>query len=111
MVQSSPWFGVGLGNFLVALPSSLPSRAIYFLQPVHNIYLLLLSEIGIVGIGVLGWVLRSISWSKKYILSSPITASLVGLLLLGLVDHYVLTLQQGRLLLTVLLGLWIARAK
>jgi len=51
--QSSPLFGVGLGNFLVRLPEALPTRTIYFLQPVHNIYLLLLSEVGIVGIGLI----------------------------------------------------------
>jgi hypothetical protein len=34
-----PWLGVGLGNFIVALPSFLPAKFIYFLQPVHNIYL------------------------------------------------------------------------
>ncbi len=99
--QSSPLFGVGLGNFLVRLPEALPVRTIYFLQPVHNIYLLVLSEIGIVGVGLI--VLWIASQSQKWRVS--LHFSLFTLLLLGLVDHYPLTLQQGQLLLTVLVGM------
>ncbi len=93
---SSPVFGVGLGNFLVALPDHIPSRTIYFLQPVHNIYLLLLSEVGLVGVITLVWIMRK---------QIKITAPLIALLLLGLVDHYPATLQQGRLLLTLFIAL------
>ena len=96
IVRSAPFFGAGLGNFLVALPEFLPSRTIYFLQPVHNIYLLLVSEIGLIGFIGLIWIIRKrMKWS----------VSLVALLLLGLVDHYPLTLQQGRLLLTLVIAL------
>ena len=93
MFHSSPLFGVGLGNFLTRLPDYLPSRTIYFLQPVHNIYLLLLSEIGV--IGVIGVIKGRIKWGIP----------LVALLLLGLVDHYPFTLQQGRLVLTIVIAL------
>ncbi|MBI4062300.1 O-antigen ligase family protein [Candidatus Gottesmanbacteria bacterium] len=95
--QQSPLVGVGLGNFLVRLPEVLASRQIYFLQPVHNIYLLLLAETGIIGfIMVLLLLRRTI---KK--LKIP----LIALLLLGFIDHYPLTLQQGQLLFTLLLAL------
>lgn len=98
MWRHSPAFGVGLGNFLVELPKNLVSRQIYFLQPVHNIYLLLLSEIGAVGIaGIVGVVWVALR-KKKRVLFVP----LIAYLLLGFVDHYPLTLQQGQLLLTVL---------
>ncbi|MBU2632260.1 O-antigen ligase family protein, partial [Patescibacteria group bacterium] len=43
----SPIFGVGLKNFLVNLPFI---QKDFFLQPVHNVYLLLLSETGILGL-------------------------------------------------------------
>jgi len=106
--QHAPLMGVGLGNFLPTLPYFLPSRTIYFLQPAHNIYLLLLSETGIVGMGVFGFIIWSIirNETKNGRISRYIyRASLVALLLLGLVDHYALTLQQGRLLLTILASL------
>ncbi|MBI5620820.1 O-antigen ligase family protein [Candidatus Gottesmanbacteria bacterium] len=109
---SSPLFGVGLGNFLVRLPEVLPSRTIYFLQPVHNIYLLLLSEIGIVGIGLIVFLIANLLNHESGIMKHGkdktkfiIHTSLFIILLLGLFDHYPLTLQQGQLLLTVLAGM------
>lgn len=104
MFTESPLVGKGLGNFLVALPANLPSRQIYFLQPVHNIYLLVLAETGVVGLALFIWMIWKIFKSKKTI----IRYSLFIILLLGLVDHYPLTLQQGQLLLTILLSSTIA---
>ncbi len=94
MFSESPMFGKGLGNFLVTLPDHLSSREIYFLQPVHNIYLLLLSETGVVGLFMFLWIL----WrAKKHWV-------IIIVFFLGLVDHYFLTLQQGQLLLVILLS-------
>ena len=95
MFRQSPIIGKGLGNFLVNLPATLPSRQIYFLQPVHNMYLLLLSETGIIGFSVaclLFWRAR-----KNIIL--------ILVLCIGFLDHYFLTLQQGQLLLTIFFAL------
>lgn len=106
MFSQSPFVGVGLGNFLVHLPNNLVARQIYFLQPVHNIYLLALSEIGIIGIGIT--VLLVVSFVKdhrKNISMVPFGISFVMLLLVGLVDHYPLMLQQGQLLFTLLFSL------
>jgi O-antigen ligase len=100
MARASPVLGTGLGNFLVRLPDYLVSRQIYFLQPVHNIYLLLLSEVGIVGFGFFVLLLKKILSYRVYRISY-----VYAILLLGLVDHYFLTLQQGQLLLTIFLSL------
>ncbi len=96
MFRGSPIIGNGLGNFLVQLPDYLVSRQIYFLQPVHNIYLLILSEIGIAGLALFLWILWKAARHSKIILA---------IVLLGLIDHYFLTLQQGQLLLTIFLSL------
>lgn len=104
--QQSPLFGVGLGNFLVALPAFLPSRTIYFLQPVHNIYLLILAENGIIGVILVIWFVWKVIQKKKYF--SFLLVPLLTLLLLGLVDHYPITLQQGQLLLALLVGLTVS---
>jgi len=110
MWQDAPVFGVGLGNFLVALPHYLVSRQIYFLQPVHNIYLLLLSQIGIVGsIGVISLgvlTARHILRNKNN--NSIFAIAFLGILLLGLTDHYLLTLQEGQLLTACVAGLLFA---
>lgn len=92
--KSSPLFGVGLGNFLVALPHFYSHRDIFFLQPVHNIYLLLLSEIGVIGfIGSL------------YLVMKRISIPLISILLLGFFDHYFLTLQQGQIFTTLVIAM------
>ena len=145
MWQDSPVFGAGMGNFLVALPKYLFTREIYFLQPVHNIYFLVLSETGIIGLTLFISLLIKIFWGftclpavmpfvrgflprrgggvemttdnhRKRLnyekknneinhFKKIFKISLGILLLLGLVDHYPLTLQQGQILLTVLAGM------
>lgn len=117
--RRSPIVGIGLGNFLTELPKVLPSRTIYFLQPVHNIYLLFLAETGVVGLSFFGWLLwnalrgliRDTRYRKRNQKNSLFVAcrlSLVALLLLGFIDHYPVTLQQGQLLMTILIGLNLA---
>ncbi len=115
MWRQHPLFGVGLGNFLVRLPESIPTRQIYFLQPVHNIYLLVLAETGVVGFvlfflllwtSIKGLVVRIKERNeKKSLILNTQYLPLFVFLLLGLVDHYPITLQQGQLLLTILLVL------
>lgn len=115
MWRQYPLFGVGLGNFLVRLPDFLPSRTIFFLQPVHHVYLLFLAETGITGAAFLIWAiwlfiknhgLCIMNYGKKiHFPKIIILISLITILLIGLVDHYPLTLQQGRLLLTVVIAL------
>ncbi len=103
----SPIVGIGLGNFLVKLPEALPIRSVYFLQPVHNIYLLLLSETGVVGLGVfLAWFIWMVRHVDKWNISQcTLCISFCLLLLLGFIDHYSLTLQQGRLLFVLMAAL------
>jgi O-antigen ligase len=109
MAGSQPLLGVGLGNFVIRLPEYwLSIGTTKFLQPVHNIYLLVMAEAGIIGIGALFWFLIL---TYKKILRTPrvfrskFFTGLLAISLLGLADHYWLTLQQGQLLLTVILGL------
>lgn len=101
-----PVFGTGLGTFLVNLPSVAVTRDLFFIQPVHNIYLLWLVETGIAGLLLVGCA------AKKYISyflkrGPPVSRylPLVLLLLVGLVDHYPVSLQQGQLLLALCITL------
>ena len=89
----NPIFGVGLNNFISDQQDLVtgPSR---FLQPVHNIFLLALSETGI--IGLIG-LISLFSFTRHYIL--------YPILFLGLFDHYFLTLPQGYRLLFLVWGL------
>ena len=113
MILTHPIFGVGLGNFLVVLPQYLSSHVLFgFLQPVHNIFLLVLSETGLVGFGIFLYVLlQGFMGGYRHVQepSSPLAlfpiVSLCAICLIGLTDHYFLTLQQGQLLFTLALGL------
>lgn len=49
MFLDAPLFGVGLNNFEVVLPAYEQHPVIFFGHPVHNLYLLYLSETGLVG--------------------------------------------------------------
>jgi len=98
MWRSYPLIGVGFNAFLVQLPTILPARYLFFLQPPHSIYLLLLSELGIVGVGCIGWLIYKLI---LMLIKLPNKIPLIIILLYGLlgtIDHYPITLQQGQLL-------------
>lgn len=101
-----PLTGVGLGMFLPSLPDILNIRDLYFLQPVHNIYLLLISETGILGSIMFFtsafYYIRTIKKQKQIAI---IMLPSLALLCLGLVDHYPISVQQGQLLTVILLAL------
>jgi hypothetical protein len=107
--QHSPLVGAGLGNFLVELPKFTDAREVNFLQPTHNIYLLLLSETGMVGLVLFLWLVWRGILGNADNKGNMRRISLIVLLVLGLVDHYPVTLQQGQLLLTVVIGLVLQR--
>ena len=93
-------FGTGLGAHIVGLGEQLQGSQITYenLQPVHNIFFLLVSEIGLIGLFFLYFL------SKQIKISSRQSILLTVALLTGLFDHYWLTLLQNKLLLTILLA-------
>ena len=111
MAADSPLFGVGIGNFVVRLPEYGSAPAVsWWLQPVHNVFLLVLTETGLIGLGFVIWLLLFVS--KKLITNhySLFTAFLV-ILITGMTDHYWLTLQQGQLMATIVFAASIATIK
>ncbi len=111
MFLKHPFFGVGLSNFLPNLPLVLSnSGTIFYLQPVHNIFLLTLSETGLFGflcIFLFCVFLTKRAWQQKNLFFLPILC--IGFL--GLFDHYPFSLQQGRLLMAFLIGVFLSRRK
>ena len=110
-----PLFGVGLNSFLPSL-SQLPMLQLNFflLQPVHNIFVLVAVELGLVGLIVFIWFIGKTiyknfkNWQQE---SNRLSFSFLCLILLlqiiftGMFDHYWLTLQQGQLLFALVLGM------
>lgn len=109
MIKDSPIIGAGINNFLVSLPSYREKPAdIFALQPVHNIYLLIAVETGIVGLVFFLWFLRRTFQEiekKKPMIRNSLLIILSAILVLGFFDHYFLTLQQGRMFFAFVLGL------
>jgi hypothetical protein len=103
MIKRSPIFGVGAGNFLVNLPSFQKNNQIFWLQPVHNILLLLVSEIGILGLGMLFWFLGNYFSEKK--IKKEFWWMLGIIVVSGMMDHYWLTLPQNMWLLALIIGM------
>jgi O-antigen ligase len=113
MWMHHPLFGIGLHNFLIALPSFIQGHVLFgFLQPVHNIFLFILAETGLIGLclfcATLGLAftnnLRIVRQSPSQI-SLFVFLSLCAIIAIGFTDHYFLTLQQGQLLFAFILGL------
>jgi len=110
LIKKRPLLGVGLGNFIPAQAEILPfvRQDVNLLQPVHNIYLLIASETGLIGLLVF------ITLAVKMFLGGCNTSlhhrayairPYILILFLGLFDHYWLTLPQNFLLFAVVLGL------
>lgn len=106
MVRDHPLFGVGLNNFIVNIPYyQRISRGTFFeyLQPVHNIFLLIATETGLIGLGIVIWfIVRIYRGYQKGVVWPFLCLSII--LVAGLFDHYFLTLQQGQLLLSFIVG-------
>lgn len=101
-LTQNPVTGTGLGTFITQIPQNaqlLPAvyrtRSTSWLQPVHNIPVLLFSETGIVGIVIACMLLTYI----------PMSAPFVFILETSLFDHYWITLQAPALLLAILVAL------
>lgn len=94
-IKQLPVFGVGLGNNILSLDASKTFFGTRWIQPVHNLFLLLVSEVGIVGTVIIIYLGKNIKLSRI----------LLFVLITGLVDHYWITGVQTASLGAVILGL------
>ncbi len=108
--QGIRWNGVGIGNFVKWLMIKNPGKPDWMYQPVHNIYLLLYSELGVVALSTfflfMGLTLKKF-WKENPVLTKRIflMAMLTTILFIALFDHYFLTMQQGRFIWWLVLAL------
>jgi hypothetical protein len=98
-----PVTGVGLGNYLIA-QATLDNEIFSFpVQPVHNIFMLFLTETGIfLGIGIMYILYRKF---KRYLRFDLFLLCFIAFFITGSFDHYWLTLQQNFLQIGVFFGL------
>jgi O-antigen ligase len=111
VTTANPALGVGIGQFVPQLMTKLKHWPANIYQPVHNIYLLIASETGLIGLVLfllflffLFWkFIRRADFKKPYSFSFLILA--FSFLLMGLFDHFLWTLQQGSLIFWMVLAL------
>jgi len=106
-IFSGSWTtGVGLNNFIVSgIFYANTSFGVWLLQPVHNIYLLLITEIGILGTLLLYYFI-SLCFVKNIKTKNTWGILIIFFILTtGLFDHYWFTIQQNMLLLSLFLGI------
>lgn len=107
VIQQHSLLGIGIGSFILNLAQHAPIG--YIIEPVHNLPLLMVSELGIGGaiilvglVIVIARQIRKIHEPKAVLIS----AGLVGLCVISLFDHSLWTLAPGRIFLSLVLGLW-----
>lgn len=105
IITQKPFFGTGFGNYLYH-HTQFPSQYLhFFLQPVHNIFILFVMQAGIILTGFVLYTL--VPFAARLISKRGMHAILpcMVVLLTGLADHYWLTLHQNMLILGVIFGL------
>ncbi len=95
--------GSGPNQFIYYLPrTTFSGQKTLFLQPAHNLSLLVLAETGLAGLLFGVWCInrlfKQLKWDHTEV---SYLVPLLALLLIGAVDHYPLTLQTGQMLLTI----------
>ena len=109
-IAEYPLTGVGIGSFIVDLGTRAGEG--YVIEPAHNLFLLAGAELGIPGLLLV--VAMFISLAHRLIKTrSPNAilagATLAGLGLISLFDHYLWTLAPGRLMLGLVIGMFVGQ--
>jgi O-antigen ligase len=110
VAASNPLLGIGIGQFVPRLMTKLKHWPSYFYQPVHNIYLLIASETGFIGLTLFLMFLFFILYNFGYLsrFQEPYHFSFfilaLSFILIGLFDHFLWTLQQGGLIFWMVLA-------
>ncbi|MBP6943027.1 MAG: O-antigen ligase family protein [Candidatus Buchananbacteria bacterium] len=101
IIKRHPIMGVGIGNYTNELSRLNPNQPAYQYQPVHNAWLLVLAELGIVGFIL--FVSLFVSSFLKSQTQPLVVAILISLFVASLFDHYLWTSWSG---LVLVFGLW-----
>jgi len=107
MIREVPLTGVGVGSFMIELSKRAGEG--YVIEPAHNVLLMAGAELGIPGLLLV--IALSISFAYRLFKTQHPAAILAGATLTGLgvislFDHYLWTLAPGRLMLGLVIGLF-----
>ena len=117
MLFESPW-GVGLGNFTLDMQNyTVAKLSPWLYQPVHNVFLLIINEIGVVGGGFFlflnAFLFYKLALALKYlrkgsrdrIFCAMMIGMHSGMAIVFLFDHYFFTIYQGQVMMMLYFSL------
>jgi len=104
IIKDCPLLGIGIGNFVWEIRQMINLLSSWIHQPVHNVYLLIASETGLIGLFLFLFfifqLLRKINRQEGFLL-----LLVFSFLFIALFDHFFWTLQQGQLMFWLVLGI------
>lgn len=117
----NPYFGIGLNNFFIHQTFLISDISPTNFQPPHNIFLIALLSLGIFG----WWILPSILISTVRLVIDRIKVFrgevrsfyqgilfiLLSIIFVGMSDHFLITLEQGQVIIALILGLAFTKFK
>jgi hypothetical protein len=107
-IWGNPILGIGSGQFVISMENLSVIKENWMLEPVHNVFLLVWSELGLVGILTLAlfifYVLRNVPHGTSSELVKTFGSIFIGLLFIMFFDHYLWDIQQGSFLLWMTMG-------
>ena len=107
-IVKQPIWGSGVGNYVEQQLTDNPGLADWQYQPPHNIFIEIAAESGLVGLvlflGILFELFIGLRRGQFNELKFTVCCLAAAIILLGQVDHYFATIQQGRLLLGLVFG-------
>jgi len=110
IIKQNPLLGVGMGNYGLAVHGQIDdAQEAWFYQPVHNVYILILAELGIIGILLMAYSLWLIAFhgiSKKTLLNAGVF--FIPIIVIASFDHYLWSLYSGMMISAVYVGVLIA---
>ena len=112
---SAPILGVGPGAYTFALASRDPGQPVWSYQPIHSVFLLILSELGVIGFAFLAfwiWQMGKLLWMNVRVPDGMLAVSLgIVLLVIALLDHYFWSVWPGLALSALSLGVMVRLAR
>lgn len=121
MISTNLYFGVGINNFFIHQAPLIKTISPIVFQPVHNIFVLAFVSLGLLGFWAvpLIFVLAIRSLFAKVKNTDPETKDfyksvllvLIAIIIVGMFDHFFLTLEQGQIMLALVIGLVFTRLK
>lgn len=101
-------FGIGAGNFTLLLPDYVTLRLDpWQIQPIHNVFLLTLVELGFLGflslLSILYFKFKDLVFTKSSFRIFEV-AGLAALVIFSLSDHYLSSLYQGQFLFWLIIA-------